>query len=373
MRYNFRVVCVFFFLFASSILFCQVQLSETLFQSQSPLPLQLAYTNKQVKKETNKKEGIHTNLIYKVDKEWDTIPISLRARGNFRRANCFFTPIKIYLKRGGTQNTPFTGHKNLKVVLPCLLEDRSNDDVLKEYLAYKMYEVLAPLHFKTRLATMQYTDTRSEKDELHPLAAFLSKPNFLDYNGEEAMAARKPKKYTLNAILIEDDKVVAKRHNANVLKRFVHPLNQEEALSMTNAFFQFMIGNTDFSTAYQHNQKLIFTEGKACPIPYDFDMSGLVDASYAVVSNIQNNPLNISKVTQRQYRGFKRPRESLQNTRNHFLDRETAIMDVLKAHRPLFKEVKSYQNAHAYITSFFDILKDANRFNVEIVATARLK
>ncbi|WP_125221714.1 hypothetical protein [Maribacter algicola] len=347
--------------------------SNNLFSVQPPLPLQLSYTNKQIKKETNKEKGIHTNLLYKQGENWDTVPISLRARGNFRRNTCYFTPLKVYFKRGGTQNTPFEDHKNIKIVLPCLLEDRSNDDVLKEYLAYKMYELLSPIHFKTRLATLDYTDTRGEKEELHPLAMFLNDSNKVLYNGEEAWAARKPKNHTLLTILIEDDKVVAKRNDAKVLERFVHPLNQEETISTTNAFFQFMIGNTDFSTAYSHNQKLIFKEGKSYPIPYDFDMSGLVNASYAVVSNINNTSLEIDKVTERQYRGFKRNTALFEDTRKHFLSQESEILKILEAHKPLFKEVKSYETAHDFISDFFAILKNDLRFQNEIVEIAREK
>lgn len=66
------------------------------------------------------------------------------------------------------------------------------------------------------------------------------------YENEEAYAIKKPKPYILKAILIEDEKVVAKRHDANLLDPFVHPLNQAEIPSITNAFFQFMIGNTNF-------------------------------------------------------------------------------------------------------------------------------
>lgn len=354
------------------ILYAQVQ-PTTLFQSQSPLPLQLSYTNKQIKKETNKKEGVHTNLIYKQENRWDSVPVSLRGRGNFRRNTCYFTPLKIYFKRGGTQNTPFEDHKNVKIVLPCLLEDRSNDDVLKEFLAYKLYELLSPIHFKTRLAILDYADTRGEKDELHPLALFLNGPNNDPYKGEEAWAARKPKNHTLLTIIIEDDKVVAKRHDAKVLKRFVHPLNQDQNLSTTNAFFQFMIGNTDFSTAYSHNQKLIFKEGKSYPVPYDFDMSGLVNASYAVVSKINNSPLDINEVTQRQYRGFKRDIKYFEDVRKRYLSKEVDILQLMDGHKSLFKESKSYETARNYISDFFAILKNDDRFQEEIVAIARLK
>ncbi|HAI44047.1 MAG TPA: hypothetical protein DCM40_41085, partial [Maribacter sp.] len=250
----------------------------------------------------------------KTDTSWDTIPVYLNARGNFRRANCYFPPLKMNIKKSSSNNTPFKGHKKLKIVLPCLLQNRGNDDVLKEYLAYKIYELLSNTHFRTRLASIEYVDTRGEKSEIHPLASFIPKElqNSNLYENEEAYAAKKPKTYHLKAILIEDDKVVAKRHGAQVLKRFVHPLNQAEIASITNAFFQFMIGNTDFSTAYQHNQKLLFKEGKTIPLPYDFDMSGLVNASYAVVSNVQNTTLDIANVQQRAYRGFKRDEKLFQ-------------------------------------------------------------
>ena len=65
--------------------------------------------------------------------------------------------------------------------------------------------------------------------------------------------------------------------------------------------FQFMIGNTDFSVAYQHNGKLLYAN-KNHPLPYDFDLCGLVDASYAIV----NSRLGIKSVKDRKYRGFKR-------------------------------------------------------------------
>jgi hypothetical protein len=350
--------------------------SSNLFQSKSPLPLKLEYSKKQLKKETDKKTHILSELIYENGATWDTLPITLRARGNFRRANCFFPPIKLYLKKGTTIETLFEGHKNFKLVLPCLLENRSNDDVLKEYLAYKFYEVLADIHFKTRLASIEYLDTRGKKSEIHPLAAFLPKPSLNeinDYGGEEAFASRKPKKYSLQAIIIEDDKVVAKRHNAKVLKRFMHPLNQEETTSITNAFFQYMIGNTDFSTAYQHNQKLLFKDGQSLPLPYDFDMSGLVDASYAVVSNIQNNPLDITEVTQRQYRGFKRNLASFEQVRQHFLQKQPEILKLLTQHEPLFKDKSSYRKAKEFIDGFFTIINDNTQFSKNIVQVARIK
>jgi len=346
-----------------------------LFENQEILSLKLQYANKQVKKETDKKNGIKTDLIYRYNATWDTIPISLRARGNFRRASCYFPPLKMYLEKDVAAKTMFEGHKQLKVVLPCLLQNRSNDDILKEYLAYKIYELISPIHFKTRLVTLKYLDTRGEKSEIHPLAAFLPEDlstELYDEN-EEAFAFKKPKEYQLKAILIEDEKIVAKRHGAKVMKRFVHPLNQEETASVTNAFFQFMIGNTDFSTAYRHNQKLLFINKKIVPLPYDFDMSGLVDASYAVVSNINNTQLDITEVTDRKYRGFKRELSTLQEVRRLYLDKKPEIMKLINDHSTYFEDTRQFQKAQNYIANFFEIIGADAKFTSQIVKEARVK
>ena len=134
-----------------------------------------------------------------------------------------------------------------------------------------------------------------------------------------------------------------------------------------------MIGNTDFSTAYQHNQKLIFKEGETIPVPYDFDMSGLVNTSYAVVSNIQNTTLDITNVEQRLYRGFKREQVILEKVRQLYLKRQPQILNLFDEHRPLFEDKKSCDEAKEYANSFFDILMSDIKFNTEIVAKAREK
>jgi len=214
--------------------------TSNIFSIEIPISLKLEYSKKQLKKETDKKTHILSELIYENGATWDTLPITLRARGNFRRGNCFFPPIKMYFEKGSKKRSLFKGHKNVKLVLPCLLENRSNDDVLKEYLAYKFYEILSDIHFNTRLASIEYIDTRGQKAELHPLAAFMPKPSLEeinDYGGEIAFASRKPKTYTILAIIIEDDKVVAKRHGAKILKRVVHPLTKKKQALLPMPYF----------------------------------------------------------------------------------------------------------------------------------------
>ena len=317
-----------------------------LFKSQEILPIKLNYSNKNVKKNTNDSTFIKTDLSYKkADGSWKTLAVELRARGNFRRANCYFPPIKLKIKKSISKGTLFKGNKKLKLVLPCLRGKSSNDNVVKEYMAYKLYEIISPYHFKTRLVTINLTETRGKKTISH----------------------------TLDGILIEDDKNVADRYKGNPLKRFMHPLNQDPNSSVQNAFFQYMIANTDFSTAYEHNEKLFYMDEKIIPIPYDFDMSGLVNASYAVVSEIQSESLPITKVTQRMYRGFKRDGEIFQQIRKEFLDNKIQMLEIIDNLESNFDDPKVFANAKNFILQFFDIITSDIQFNDKIVSRARTK
>ena len=78
------------------------------------------------------------------------LKLRLRARGNFRRNTCYFPPIKMKIKKDQTEGTVFEGNKTMKLVLPCKLEAENNDNILQEFIAYKIYEMISPFHFKTK-------------------------------------------------------------------------------------------------------------------------------------------------------------------------------------------------------------------------------
>ena len=317
-----------------------------LFKNQEILPIKLSYSNKDLNKNTNDSTYVKSNLSYQQeDKSWKILEIDLRARGNFRRKKCYFPPLKIKIDKSIRKGTLFTDNKKLKLVMPCLNQKNANDNVVKEYMAYKLFEIISSYHFKTRLTKIDFTEIRRKKIINHSLKGFF----------------------------IEDIKKVAKRHNGNVLKRFVHPLQQEEITSVKNAFFQFMIGNTDFSVAYQHNGKLLFIDKKTIIIPYDFDLSGLVDASYAVVSEIQKEPLDITKVTQRMYRGFKRDPRIFQQVRNEFLDNKIKILQTMDSYESIFNDPKEFIIAKEFILDFFKIIEDDKKFKTHILDKARTK
>ena len=167
--------------------------------------------------------------------------------------------------------------------------------------------------------------------------------------------------------------MVAKRHNGNVLNIKVHPLGQEGICSVRNALFQYMIGNTDYSSAYGHNVKLFFIDKNTIPVPYDFDMSGLVNANYAVVSQIGNKTLPIDNVRHRLYRGFKHPEDVFQTVRQEFLSQKDAIFNIMEACKPFFDSNTEYEHAKRYIAEFYEILNSDTKFSNNIVRVARTK
>ncbi|ALM08199.1 hypothetical protein SB49_10580 [Sediminicola sp. YIK13] len=316
-----------------------------LFKTSKILPVQMEYSNRDLKKLTNDSTYINTLLTYRDAETLDTLPLRIRARGNYRRKNCYFSPVKMKIKKDDAKKTLFKGNKELKLVLPCLKVRDANDDVIKELLAYKLYEVVSPYHFKTRLLDFTLSESKGKKIEKHRIKAFF----------------------------IEDMDELEDRFGGKTMKRNVHPLQQDSLSSIRNSFFQYMIGNTDFSTGYQHNQKLLFLNGFSIPIPYDFDMSGLCDTSYSVVSQIDGLVLPLESVTDRLYRGFKRSNATMFSIRDEFLQNRSNMMAILEDHKTYFENPDEYQKSKKYILGFFDILADSDKFKSEILDNRRDK
>lgn len=317
-----------------------------LFQSETPLRVKWKYSDRDVRKHTNDSTYLDCTLSYQQeDGTWDSLEVMVRARGNWRQENCFLTPVKLRIKKSERKGTLFKGNKELKMVLPCRNNEPGQDYVLKEYMAYKMYEVISPFHFKTRRVALDFTDDRG----------------------------RKEKNYRLEAFFIEDTKDVADRCNAKRLKRTVHPLQQDDLSCTQNDFYQFLIGNTDYSVAYQHNQKLLFVEGmKAIPVPYDFDMSGLVNANYAVVSQVAGEQLPIDRVTDRLYRGYKRDNGIYEQVRQQYLTSKGDILARAAALKPEFRDVKQYEESRKFLLEFFDILEDPASYKRMVLDRAQV-
>ena len=333
--------------FSALILFCGVasaqivQKSDSLFNNQDILKIKLSYSNAEMRMDTDDTTFIKVNLEYNNDNKWESLNVNLRARGNFRRSKCYFPPIKMRIKKSSAKGTLFEGNKNLKLVMPCLLRKEKNDNILQEFIAYKFYEKISPYYFKTRLVDIEFTEIKKKKTEVHKLIGFL----------------------------IEDDKRVADRFEGKSFERYIHPKAMDDMTSVQNSIFQFMIGNTDFSVAYQHNGKLLYANKKIHPLPYDFDLCGLVDASYAIV----NSTLGISSVRDRKYRGFKRDESLLEKVRDQILSKKNEFYQIVDNQKSKFEIPSEFETTNEFLTSFFDIMEDDKSFKKEVLQMMRTK
>lgn len=312
-----------------------------LFSEQKILNLKLNYSNKDVKNSKDDSTYINTIMSYKLDDgTWDSIQLGIRKRGFSRLENCYFAPIRMKFKKDDIQKTIFEGNKKLKLVLPCLKESDNNDNVIKEYIAYKIYEIVSPYHFKTRLVDIEYDETKGSKI----------------------------KSFNLKGIIKEDDKNIAKRFNGKIFEReLVNPYALDTLTSVRNAFFNYLIGNTDFSQSYLHNVKLIYIDKKIAPICYDFDMSGLVNASYAAVSPT----VNIESVTERSYRGFKRDQQIFYQVRAEYIENKSSILKSIDDTEYLFENPKEFKELRIFVMDFFNILMNDLKFKQNILDQAR--
>ena len=85
-------------------------------------------------------------LTYTDDRQQPTVlPLTLKVRGNFRRSrvNCSFPPLLIDLPKKKTRSTLFAHQNKLKLVTHCQVDEW----VVREYLVYKLYNLLTDLSF----------------------------------------------------------------------------------------------------------------------------------------------------------------------------------------------------------------------------------
>jgi len=191
--------------------------------------------------------------------------------------------------------------------------------------------------FRTRLANLEITELRGKRT----------------------------KSFNVKAILIEDIDKTAKRFNAKALNKVQLSVPLEDTTSLRFDFFEFMISNTDWSKYYQHNARIIFREGDYLPIPYDFDMSGLVDAPYSTVSQVNGQQLPIESVRERYYRGHCSSPALTDYIRNEFLSKKEKFISRVDGMKDELSN-RDIADTKEYLDIFFNILKDDHSFKIEI-------
>lgn len=256
--------------------------------------------------------------------------LQVRTRGNFRlkSKNCRMPPLRLNFRTGAMEGTLFEGQDKVKLVTFCRDKDDYEQNVIEEYLVYRMYNLVTDESFRVRPLRITYVDTSQDDD---PVTRF----GFL-IESEEALSAR------LGGTMLE----VPAAHPES------YPVPETPRL----ALFQYMIGNTDWSMVRFHNVKLFLRpDGTAVPVPYDFDWSGVVSASYAR----PDASLGTRNVRQRLYRGFCRDGVDFSALYARFQELEPEFMAVIASVSELQEDKQ--RKLQEYLTDFYKTIGDPGR------------
>jgi len=252
--------------------------------------------------------------------------VNIKARGKHRRMTCDFPPMKIKFDKVELGNSNLSSTSTLKIVSHCSGQAENEELLLKEYLVYKMYNVLTPYSFRTQLIKINWEDTSG--------------------------------KYNIGVkwgFLIE--------HEDNIIERLActsyddrgahhHQLNHQNAAIFY--LFQYMVGNHDWALLTGQNICFIrsLDSGEELAIPYDFDFSMLVNAYYMVLD------WELSGPNKRMYLGNLTDAEN-EETIELFQSKKKEIFDLIDSFKKLSKG--SRQKATKYIESFYNSLDEPLR------------
>lgn len=202
-----------------------------------------------------------------------TLPVEVKTRGHFRKmkTNCIYPPLQVDFSKSETlENSVFKGQDKLKLVMPCV----GDEYVVREWLVYKLYNLVTPNSFRARLVKVKLEDEGNKKT----VAPFYG-------------------------LLLEPEKQMAKRNGLVAVEKKIIPQQTDEEAFINMAVFEYLIGNTDWSIQFLQNIKLLAADSNGLipvPVPYDFDHAGLVNAPYARPTE----ELELNTIKERRYRGY---------------------------------------------------------------------
>jgi hypothetical protein len=301
-----------------------------LFQTNKLLNLTLTLDLRRVLKDVGDERVEHPALISYVTRESDTVEtaIMVRTRGHFRRdpMNCNFPPLRLNFPGDSIDKGVFRGQNKLKLVTHCMSRGKQHEqNILKEYLAYRLYNLFTEESYRVRLVDITYADSRGKKDTVHRMG-----------------------------FLIEPTGHMARRNQCQRIEtRNVQQEQCDRLKSTRMAVFQYMIGNTDWSVPVPHNIVLLREQPGIAPVavPYDFDWCGLVDAPYAVPAE----NLGIRDVKIRVFRGFCRSEEEFEQVFQEFRAKKPEILSTIESIPGMDEHEKKKVNR--YIEQFYSTLQ----------------
>ena len=264
-----------------------------------------------------------------VQQQWE---IELSIRGKYRRMfSEGVPPLKLDFKKKVLKENGLTDHNDLKLVT-LFHEDKKEayQTLIKEYLAYKIYNLITDDSYRVQLVKISYKDTSTGKTSKEHGFLIEDTAQLLDRIGAEKIP---------DSVAIDQSQL--------------HPVQQHLV-----ALYQYMIGNGDWNFHIPKNLRYCDKKGTVYAIPFDFDFCGMVDASYAV----PNNVYNIRSVRDRIYLGLQDSISYIRPVYRMFDNNKDEILEMVKNCKKLNRENKN--KATAYLQSFFKEMDQRIEHNI---------
>ena len=279
-------------------------------------------------KDKSTEDYLPAELVYYLDSGDSLVNrVRIRARGNSRLDFCAFPPYRINFSECENPPVDLQGISNLKIISHCMTTKKYQEYLLREYLSYKLYNVVTDTSFRVRLLSINYIDTGNRGFNRQLLGVALEPLDLLSTR--------------LN---------VVEREDIVVRSTFIDPVLLDRL-----CMFQYLIGNEDWFIPNLHNLKLIEpVEGDSQImgiVPYDFDYAGIVNAYYAVPSPAYG----LETIQERIYAGACRSEDEFRELAKLFLDfkdefyREVEALDLLSS--------KARRHVLSYLESFYRMYK----------------
>jgi len=254
--------------------------------------------------------------------------IKLKTRGVFRNQYCTFAPIELNLKKAGFGYSDLDKIGKLKLQPQCNSGKDKEEYVLREYLAYKLFNVMTDTSFRVRLLSVTYLDSKKDRKPVKQYGFFIEPA--------EMLAGR------TNSMLIK---------SKTITQRSIIPWIMDRM-----AIFNYMIGNYDWSVPGQHNVLVIKSQvpdpyGRGIAIPHDFDWTGLVNASYAIPAE----NVGTSNVRERIFGGLCRKKEVFYDMLSLFYTKKSDFYRIINDFP--YVSTKAKKDMTRYLDEFFNQLE----------------
>lgn len=306
--------------------------ASSLFEDDTVLPITLNGPLGAVMKDKKNRE----ELDFTLGADGIEHQVKVRLRGKSRVRVCRFPGLRINFPKDKVAGTVFAGQNKLKLATHCADKKSARANVLEEYAAYRIFNLISDIGYRVRLVEVTYTDADKRAGE---------------------------NTFTRYGYLIESAQELAKRQGGEIME--VTSVRRGDFNSEHAALvfvFQYLIGNTDWSLVRNpedefccHNGDIFDIGPDRYVVPYDFDLSGLVDAWYAK----PDASLRIRSVTKRLYRGYCVAPGAVETALRDIAALESNILDTIRQ-VPGFTE-EDIENALEYLGEFFEKTKNVGK------------